>query len=210
MSLVKRVKNHWRRYQFEKPLKRKQKQFDDIFWDNQAALLSKKEREVKDALSLTYGEIDFMSFCALLSLIKPTQNDIFYDLGCGAGKACVAALLAYDVKESHGIELLESIRLEANRLKEKLPTAIKDSYFLHPSNFLQYDLRRATIIFINATGFFGKEWQQVIEHLIASTTPGARLLISSKKLPDSHFILTHTTPCLMDFGPVTVYIYKKK
>ena len=51
-----------------------------------------------------------MHFIPLLEYIKPQPGDIFYDLGCGAGKPLLAASLAYpDLKVCKGIELLKGL-----------------------------------------------------------------------------------------------------
>ena len=56
---------------------------------------------------LTYGEVFFQSFIPLLSYAKPKPGEIFYDLGCGTGKAQMIASIAFpDLKACKGIEYL--------------------------------------------------------------------------------------------------------
>src|SRR5580658_1272591 len=45
-----------------------------------------------------YGEIEFLSFYIILEKTKPEPQEIFYDLGCGAGKAVFAAALFFSFK----------------------------------------------------------------------------------------------------------------
>ncbi len=67
------------------------------------------------AVNLIYGDVDFHSFAASLSLIQPTSKDIFFDLGSGVGKACVIAALAYDIHDCRGIEIVPSLHQLAMR-----------------------------------------------------------------------------------------------
>lgn len=210
MSLLTRLARLWKVHQFKKSLRPKEKQFEKIFYDSEAFHLSKEARKNNDALSLTYGEISFLPFCALLSLAAPNKDDVFFDLGCGAGKACVAALLAYPIKACHGIELLAPLIKESYRLRERLPQNLKNKYFLHTDDFLEHDITQATIIFINATGFFGDEWQHIVSFLSEKTRPGTKLFISSKRLPSNLFAQINSTRCLMSFGAITVNSYIRK
>ena len=42
-----------------------------------------------------YGEIDFMKFIPLLEALEPRKGDVFWDLGCGSGRALVVAALVF-------------------------------------------------------------------------------------------------------------------
>ncbi len=202
-------KLHYFRFKKKYQLSEQEKKFDCIFSDNQAYVLSKKERAHNPDFSLTYGEVAFLPFCALLHNISANCQDIFYDLGSGAGKACIIALQVFNVSESHGIECLTSLVGEANRLRAKLPPHLKQRYLIEEGDFITKRIERASIIFINATGFFNDKWQDIVQFLIKNTKQNARLIIASKRLPLDNFSLIKTTRCHMQFGEVTVNIYQK-
>ena len=41
----------------------------------------------------------------MLRLAKANKNDVFYDLGCGAGQLCIIAVKEFNVKRAVGIEM---------------------------------------------------------------------------------------------------------
>ena len=43
----------------------------------------------------TYGEVIFPTFVPLFALAKPKEGEVFWDLGCGAGRAMVIAGLCF-------------------------------------------------------------------------------------------------------------------
>ena len=59
---------------------------------------------------LIYGEVVFQYFIPLLGYAKPQKGEIFYDLGCGAGKPLITASLAFpELKVCKGIEFLDGL-----------------------------------------------------------------------------------------------------
>ena len=75
--------------------------------------VSNEERNEKDLhynTELIYGEIIFVYFIPLLEYAKPKAGEVFWDLGCGAGKPLISASLAYpELKVCRGIELLDKL-----------------------------------------------------------------------------------------------------
>lgn len=58
---------------------------------------SNEEREEKGLRNheFTYGEVVFETFVAVLEKAEPKPGEVFWDLGCGAGRPLVTAALAY-------------------------------------------------------------------------------------------------------------------
>ena len=78
--------------------------------DKTAQAFEQKDKEQAFQIQYTYGEVVPMHFIPLLEYIKPQPGDVFYDLGCGAGKPLLAASLAYpNLKVCKGIELLKGL-----------------------------------------------------------------------------------------------------
>lgn len=203
-------------YRWEKNLKIPQHaaNFHSLYEQMNGFSLSRQARKHNDALDYIYGEIDFTSFIALLSLVKPNSHSIFYDLGSGIGKAVVACAMVYPVRKSVGIELLPALHQAASQQKEQLAA---DSAYLSSAekidfilgDFLTIDLHEANLIFINSSTLFGTTWDNLCALL--DTLPHAHTLITtSKPLKSTVFSLQITTQVQMSWGVVPAYIHIKK
>jgi len=175
--------------------------------------LSRKARSTQDALEYVYGEIEFMTFIALLSLVKPGPHTVFYDLGSGTGKAVIACAMVFNVKKSCGIELFHELHTCAQTQQKnlaKVPTYLeitKNIHFIH-DDFLTADFNDATLIFINATSFFGPSWEQLNARL-AHANHCQTVITTSKKLLSTAYIITQETCVRMSWGIVKAYIHKR-
>jgi precorrin-6B methylase 2 len=76
---------------------------------------------VCDKTEFTYGEVLFHYFIPILGLAKPKQGEIFWDLGCGAGKPMAIASLMYPMlKKVCGVELLDGLSNAAQNMSQFL------------------------------------------------------------------------------------------
>lgn len=82
--------------------------FGDI--DGSTASFSDRANMRLDDPSMSFGETDFLSFQKLLEVAGCKDGQVLFDLGCGAGKVLVAAILS-NVKfmRCTGIELLPTL-----------------------------------------------------------------------------------------------------
>ena len=173
-----------------------------------------RQNQTEDAIEYTYGEIEFLPFVALLSLVKPDCDTVFYDLGCGVGKAVLACGMVYPVRKSVGIEILPELYSSACAQIKKLATNpdYKDRmehFQIIKSNILDADLKEATLIFINSTTFFGTTWERV--NSLLSNLPQIKTVITtSKPLQNSDFKLKNSTKLQMSWGVVPVFIHVRK
>ncbi|WP_242602198.1 hypothetical protein [Legionella nagasakiensis] len=176
--------------------------------------MSRKARENQDAMEYLYGEVDFISFIALLSCARPNKNTIFYDLGSGIGTAVLACTMVFHVKKSCGIELFSTLHNTALKQKENLrqtpgyATVARKIHFIH-GDFLKTDFREATLIFINATAFIGDTWTALCQRL-ENVSPGTIIITTSKKIPSTVFSVMHATTVKMSWGLVTAYIQRRR
>lgn len=188
--------------------------FQQLYQHTNGFELSQQARKKHDAIEYTYGEVKFLPFIALLSLTKPDHNTVFYDLGCGIGKAVLACAMVYPVRQSIGVELLSDLYDTACRQAQQLAsienyhTQAKKITFIH-DDFLDVNLNDATFIFINSTTIFNPTWQKIcdrLEHL-----PLLKIVITtSKPLPSPHFVLIMQTQVEMSWGIVLAYIHHRK
>lgn len=185
--------------------------FLKLFNDVNGFLLSKDARRSHDAMEYTYGEIEFNSFIALISLTHPTSETIFYDLGSGVGKAVIACAMVYPVKKSCGIELfplLHQAALTQQKRLQRIPAYQTANISFICTNFLHSDFQDATHIFINSTALFGESWQQLCEHL-ATLASETWIITTSKSLPATHFNLLYKTLISVSWGRVHAYIHQR-
>lgn len=203
-----------KRWQKSLNLQKHSHAFHQLYQSSNGFLLSQKARREHDLIEYTYGEIEFFSFIALLSLINPDENTVFYDLGSGTGKAVLACSMVFPVRKSIGIELFPELYLHACKQAAHLVTmkhyenqAKKIKFIL--GDFLEVHLKDATLIFINATAFFGSTWNKL--GAIVNELPQLNTIITtSKPLSCSNFGVLKQTKVQMSWGVVSAYIHTRK
>lgn len=104
--------------------------FTDLFAKIEGATVSKSERFLKKLLSpeFTYGEIELVHFLTLLRVGSRSKQgvDTFWDLGCGTGKALVAAAMSpLGFKRICGVELLDGLCVAAGEAVNGYCTAVE-------------------------------------------------------------------------------------
>lgn len=187
--------------------------FQQLYANIDGFALSKAERIQGDAFEYVYGEIEFESFIALLSLGNPNSATVFYDLGSGTGKAVLACAMVFNVKKSCGIELFSSLyqtaELQQGRLKE-LPDYFEKAKCIEfkKADILQTRFDEASLIFINATGFFGDSWIAVSKS-IEQIKSGSLVISTSKSLSSELFTCLRVTQVAMSWGIVNAFIQQR-
>lgn len=176
--------------------------------------LSRQARVFGDAIEYLYGEIEFLSFIALLSLTKPNRQTVFYDLGSGTGKAVIACAMVFPVQKSCGVELFQLLHQAAESRKIMLAECpdycetAKTISFIH-GDFLTCSWRDATLVFINATALIGETWKQLNQKL-QQLAAGTIVITTTKTLcAGDAFELIYTTRVEMSWGRVNAYIQKR-
>ena len=210
---------HWwrkiviKRWRNRLALDKHQSVFSQLYANVDGFALSREARSAHDAIEYIYGERDFASFSALLSLVKPNSKTVFYDLGSGTGKAVLACAMVYNVQKSHGVELFGALhqaachQLQALRSLPDYEPSCKSIHFIH-GNFLHADFKNATLVYINATGFFGTNWIVISERL-AQTASCTSVITISKPLKSHAFTVIKITRVQMSWGIVNAYIQQR-
>jgi len=188
--------------------------FNTLYANVNGFQLSQRAREGNDAVEFVYGEIDFESFIALLSLCNPDSDSIFYDLGSGTGKAVLASAMVFNVRKSCGIEHFDSLHQCAKKQRERLTTIPEYAHksraidFVH-GNFQTISLQDASIVFINSSAFFGEFWAET-SRCLEQLKPGSIVISTSKALVSSVYKTHHITPVKMSWGVVNAYFQQRQ
>lgn len=216
MGIFKRLilKKRIKRWRQALDLERHVSVFNQLYARVDGFALSRASRLKSDAMEYVYGEIEFESFVALLDLCKTDKNTVFYDLGSGVGKAVLACAMVFEVKKSCGIELFPKLQRCALDQKKHLSStppyhAIALAIDFQQGDFLSGSFLDATLVFINATAFFGERWLAISKYL-EQLAPGALVISTSKALASKAFKTIHQTTMAVSFGVVTAYIQERK
>jgi len=168
--------------------------------------------------TLTYGEILLDSFFNILKSVEPKENEVFYDLGSGVGKAVFAAHMLFPIKKSVGIELIPDIYLEAiktvNNFKEKYHKQLfnineKRKIDFINKNIFDADFSDGDVIFFHAT-CFPDQLMVPVSKKIGSVKSGSRVIIITRCLYSDKFILQRSETHQMGWGQALVNYYIKK
>ena len=187
--------------------------FKSLYLNVNGFALSREARREQDAIDYIYGEIEFTSFIALLTLVKPNQNTLFYDLGSGTGKAVLACAMVFKMQKCVGVELfkpLHDIACQQSFALHAFPNYVPTTLhiqFIH-DNFLNISLHGATLIYINATGFIGETWT-MISNRLEQTASCVTVISTSKPLKSNAFIVSKVTAVQMSWGVVKAYIHQR-
>ena len=187
--------------------------FEKIYSNVDGFSLSIAARAERNAMEFVYGEITFEPFAALLGLCKPNEETVFYDLGSGTGKAVIACAMLCKVKKSVGIEYFSALH-DCAQNQQHVLSLVPEYYeksqtiqFIH-DDFLNASFADATLVFINATAYFGDYWSDISRHL-EQIPPKALVLSSSKALNSKLFIVLETTWITMSWGAVQMFIQER-
>lgn len=214
--LYKQQRKYWRLRAWQKNLELNKHlpTLQKIYQDIDGFALSRQARLNYDVLDYIYGEINFLSFIALLSLAKPNQHTVFYDLGCGVGKAVIASALVFPMQKSVGVEILPELynsscqALELLMQFESATTAAGKVHFIL-GDFLKVNLDEANFVFVNSSTLFDTTWKSLCQRL--DDLPHIQTVITtSKPLLSKLFSPERHTTIQMSWGVVPAYIHFRK
>jgi hypothetical protein len=131
---------------------------------------SKEEKSYmsRNALQSLYGEITEKGVNQIIDNLKKhkliTHDGLFIDLGSGYGKMVLHMAMFDEIKESHGIELLESKAEHANLLLNELPKDFpKEKVFLSKKDILEVNELKHDIVYHNSISWNNKHISHVVD-----------------------------------------------
>ncbi len=133
-------------------------QYMDMTYNRISSSLRSNQPE-SNTFSTTNGEILYHDLVTLLKLIKPDENDIFFDLGAGVGKIVLQVYLETPVKKAIGIEIMSDLHQRSLRVldhvKADLPEAFPANRHIQfmSGSFFSIPFETATILMISCMCF---------------------------------------------------------
>lgn len=189
---------------------------DDIYDTERTYRAAQQDRaKLTPNFALTYGEIPFITLVDVLMVANAQAGENFYDLGAGDGRAVMTALLLVPFAKVCGIEMLPTLYDYSQQYRQKwsqtdkLPShfATDKVQFIH-GDYFQVDFSDADIVYINATGLFGEDWDKLVEKF-QQLKAHARIITTSRKLESPQFTLVDEAWRMMSWGLNRIYIYEK-
>lgn len=166
---------------------------------------------------LTYGEVTPESVEYMMQMTDPQHGEIFYDLGCGTGKAVILSAFLRPFSRSTGIDIIEDLWQSASQSGARYEADVKPLLenrahqqvtFVHGSMFDQ-DLSDGDVFFTHCT-CFDDDMMNRISQKLEACKPGTRVITVTKGLTSPEFDLLHSTPFRMGWGEATLCFYRRK
>ena len=179
------------------------------------------ERRWTRKQSFVYGEIEYASFEATLRKIRdelrPGQ-DVFYDLGSGAGRPVVAAAVLFPFRACRGVELLAGLSRLAREAKGLVEAAEWTLGHARPAvEFYEGDITDlkfhdwtadGDVVLVNST-CFDDDLLKAVADLAEGLRPGAVVITFTRPLPSPLFTIVDEELHQMSWGGATVFVQRR-
>jgi len=195
------------------------------------------ERKKLKKENFIYGEVNFRAISYILLYLTHEHNLLngkgyFYDLGSGAGRAVIGAVLTAPFEKYVGIEYLDSLYDVSIITKKKFEEDFEKYYkenkqmlpnykieknfpeieFIH-GDFLKEDLSKASFIFINSSTFTDQLLGDLANKLNEDCKSGCVVVNTTmelSKLDKNKWDFLPYFRRYMSWGIATINVYKRK
>ena len=182
--------------------------------DGFSASMGNRRRLQLHSKELTYGETTFNAMSTILEYVNPKPDDVFYDLGCGAGKAVIAAALLRDWKKLLGIEILEDVYTVAQGVlkqleeyNQNLETPLPPVQFVN-ADLTTYDFSNGNVVYIAST-CFDYDFMNNLAKRCERLASGSRIITLTKELNSPELHHANKMTMIMSWGDTTVHTYER-
>jgi hypothetical protein len=187
--------------------------FNTIYQHVEGSSISQSERKrlkVTGFSEYTYGEIDFAHIAPVFDLCKPKPGEVFWDLGCGAGKCMLTAALLYPyLKAVKGVEKLPKLYECCKETLDSLSSPCEGAPItVHEGDMLEVDWSDADIIFTSSICFPSELIEGMLEKA-KKLKKGARFITLKSFPPNEVFEQKFNLRVKMTWGKTGVYILEK-
>ena len=191
-------------------------QLESLFEDLQGYALSRTGREKigkEDDYTLTYGEVLPENIELIMETAEPPEGGVFYDLGCGVGKAVIFAAALHPFTKCVGIEMIDDLHAAAETAGKRFRQIRGDEPTPQVSfrlgDMFAQDLSDADLVFAHCT-CFDAPLMEKLSTLVECLKPGAMVVTVTKFLPSLSFNLEHEIPTRMGWGDATIFFHRKR
>jgi len=187
--------------------------FAKTFQEIEGGSISQDERRNKKLVGseFTYGEIELIHFLSLLRLASDKAGGVFWDLGCGAGKAIIAAAIGYNnFSKICGVELLDGLYDAAAIAVDKycnLTGTAKDRFKLIKGDMTKVDWSDADVIYTSSI-CFPEPLIKAIQEIGKNLKKGTKI-VTLKRWDDPSYRKICSLKVKMTWGKTGVYILEK-
>ena len=187
--------------------------FKTVYEEVEGSSVSQAERrrmEVSEKSEFTYGEVEFAHMIPLLELCNVKPGEVFWDLGCGAGKCLLAVSLLYPgLKSCNGIEFLPMLHELCQSTLSSLSTSLPHSPIkvLH-GDMLTIDWSNADLIFTSSICFPEELMTGIYEKALLLKV-GTRIMTLKSFPVNDYFEVKFSVRVKMTWGKTGVYILEK-
>ena len=187
--------------------------FKAVYEDVEGSSVSQLERrrlDVSNKSEFTYGEVEFAHMIPLLELCNIKAGEVFWDLGCGAGKCLLTVALLYpELKSCSGIEFLPQLHELCQSTLSALPTTEKHAPIkvIH-GDMLEVDWSNADIIFTSSI-CFPEELINGIFEKAQQLKVGTRIMTLKSFPVNDFFDVKYSVRVKMTWGKTGLYILEK-
>lgn len=127
----------------------------------------------------TYGEITYESVENLGKALNLNKKSVFYDLGCGVGKAVLQVYLNFPVKKSVGVELSKTRIEKATAIKKQVKLdrklARNRKLKFYEESMTKISLKDATAIYLCSTCFSDQLMSDMANKIAKECKKGAKV-----------------------------------
>lgn len=169
-----------------------------------------------DDKAFTYGEIALETFPAILEMSR-SRGGVFYDLGCGVGKAVIMAALLGRWHKTVGIELVPDLFNAAQKIHgrfDRIITPLMSKEEPVPQldfikgDIWQTDWSDADCVFFQGT-CFASDQLKTLATRCEELKPGSKIIVASSLLPSTTLALRDHAKFRLGWGEATIFFYEK-
>ena len=187
--------------------------FKELYEEVEGSTISQAERrrlEVSDKSEFTYGEVEFAHMIPLLELCQIKAGEVFWDLGCGAGKCLLTVALLYpELKSCSGIEFLPQLHELCQSTLAGVTATVKHAPIkVILADMLAVDWSNADIIFTSSI-CFPEELINGIFEKAQQLKVGTRIMTLKSFPVNDFFDVKFSVRVKMTWGKTGLYILEK-
>lgn len=160
----------------------------------------------KDITSLTYGETSWFAIKGILDTVQATNNDIFYDLGCGTGRTVFFARIYYGLKKAVGIDIIPTFIETAQKVA--LNTGMDGVSFIK-NDILKTSLKNGTIFLAVITVCYNNAMIEQLKSKLKEIPSNSWVITVSCPLICDHLKVVQTKYLFYSWGIAKTFFHKK-